>query len=393
MSRARDERGTILVLVGLALIVLLAFSAFVIDYGVLWVSRGQAQNAADAAANAAAVGRAYGDFGDKSDTGPAKRNALSVAATHRVWGQAPTVTAADVTFPLCPDDNSDACVRVDVYRNALPTFFARLVGVTTQSVKATATAKAGYGNAVDCIKPFAVADKWFEHNPVDADWAADSTYYKYDKFGNLLPVGPYDEYVPPTPTTLGSGFHPFELNGDRSDDYGRPFTLKMGSPSDPDQISSGWFMPLALPGSVGGADYEWNITNCYATPTLIGGSVSTETEPGNMIGPTKHGINALIAKDPGASWDEPSGTVVGSAFVVSPRIVPIPLISVEEYYVNAKSGRTDVTIVNILGFFVKQMNGNDVEGYLCAIPGKNVSNVSGGVGNGSSFLRTVQLVR
>ena len=56
--------------VGLALIALLAFSAFVIDYGVLWVSRGQAQNAADAAALAGAVALSYDDPNDRSDAGP-----------------------------------------------------------------------------------------------------------------------------------------------------------------------------------------------------------------------------------------------------------------------------------------------------------------------------------
>ncbi len=37
-----------LVQVAIALVGLIAFSAFVIDYGVMWVARRQAQNAADA---------------------------------------------------------------------------------------------------------------------------------------------------------------------------------------------------------------------------------------------------------------------------------------------------------------------------------------------------------
>ena len=48
-------RGAIMIHVAFALLALLAFSAFVVDMGVMWVSRRQAQNAADAGALAGAV--------------------------------------------------------------------------------------------------------------------------------------------------------------------------------------------------------------------------------------------------------------------------------------------------------------------------------------------------
>ena len=41
---ARNERGAVLIQVAVALLALLALSSFVFDYGVMWVSRGQAQN-------------------------------------------------------------------------------------------------------------------------------------------------------------------------------------------------------------------------------------------------------------------------------------------------------------------------------------------------------------
>ena len=44
------ERGAVLVHVAVTLVGLVAFSALTIDYGVLWTSRRQAQNAADAGA-------------------------------------------------------------------------------------------------------------------------------------------------------------------------------------------------------------------------------------------------------------------------------------------------------------------------------------------------------
>ncbi|MGH9197813.1 MAG: pilus assembly protein TadG-related protein, partial [Acidimicrobiia bacterium] len=48
----------------MGLLAVTAFSAFVVDYGVLWVGRRQAQNAADAAARAGAVSLAFDDATD-----------------------------------------------------------------------------------------------------------------------------------------------------------------------------------------------------------------------------------------------------------------------------------------------------------------------------------------
>ena len=50
LRRWRDERGAVLVQTAVAAIGLLAVGSLTMDYGVLWVARGQAQNAADAGA-------------------------------------------------------------------------------------------------------------------------------------------------------------------------------------------------------------------------------------------------------------------------------------------------------------------------------------------------------
>jgi hypothetical protein len=54
----------VFVQVGLAAFVLMAFNVFVLDYGMMWIARGQAQNAADAGALAGALARGYDDFED-----------------------------------------------------------------------------------------------------------------------------------------------------------------------------------------------------------------------------------------------------------------------------------------------------------------------------------------
>ena len=60
LSHANE--GAVIVQAAIAMVVLLGFSAFVVDYGVLWLSREQAQNAADAGAIAGAIARAYDDL-------------------------------------------------------------------------------------------------------------------------------------------------------------------------------------------------------------------------------------------------------------------------------------------------------------------------------------------
>ena len=71
----------------MALLVLFGFATFVVDYGVLWVGRHQAQNAADAGAIAGAIARAYDDFDDPSDRGgDGCQSRRQVAGANLVWG-------------------------------------------------------------------------------------------------------------------------------------------------------------------------------------------------------------------------------------------------------------------------------------------------------------------
>ena len=123
----RSNRGAILLNVAIGLMVFIGVTAFVVDYGVMWVGRGQAQNAADAGALAGAVAMAFDANGwtDRTPTGPARASALRMAQVHSIWGQPPNVDVnTDVFFTglpaaMCPADANGRtpCIRVDVYRN------------------------------------------------------------------------------------------------------------------------------------------------------------------------------------------------------------------------------------------------------------------------------------
>jgi hypothetical protein len=434
-----------LVQVAVAMIVLIGFTAFVADYGLMWVARRQAQNAADAGALAGAIALGFDDFADRSATGPAKQSARNIAVGNVVAAQAPKVDInTDVyfyeddptKFPAECADNT--CIRVDVYRNLeggnpLPVWFGQLIGLVNQGVRATAIARAAYGNASDCLKPWAVVDRWEEHwdgGPVTFppnSWDNDDTYDRYDKDGNLDPTyttpdvytPPYVEYTDPdgdgveTPdwsTYLpGSGFHPYEFTSgtpEQTDDYGMQMFLKQGDAGDWN-FGAGWFMRLNLapfdtdedgtPCTGQGAKcYEQQLAGCVGITYKIGDELEIDNANGSATGPTRDGVQAIIDKDPNAKWDPGSKTVVDSCCAVSPRIVAIPMVNPDELMATFKNGNRTVPISNIAGFFVEGIQGNgtnqQVFGRLMTIPGLITAGSEEGEAP-STFMINISLIR
>ena len=86
-GKRENERGAMLVHVALAILALMAFSAFSIDYGVFWLSRRQAQNSADAGALAGAIALAFENPG-QADGDPAKQGAFAATQRNLVFGDA-----------------------------------------------------------------------------------------------------------------------------------------------------------------------------------------------------------------------------------------------------------------------------------------------------------------
>jgi Flp pilus assembly protein TadG len=442
------ERGAVLVQVAIATIGLLAFSALAVDFGIKWIARAQAQNAADAGALAGALALSFDDPDDFTDTGPAKQSALQYALANWVWGEAPDVNVTtDITFPPCPD-GTDTCIRVDVYRNqqrgnALPTFFARFVGVMDQGVRATATAQVLTGNATDCLKPWAVVDRWDEFtapeppdvmDSPDPDFNPQSTYDRYsDGQGNDPPQEP-DLYVPPTQDSPGTGF---TVTGN----YGTQYAIKTGA-SGSDAVSSGWSRSIDLPrvdsGNLGGNAYGANITSCNGFPTAIASpetvcpsdssQIATHEEKvfwasrgcvrvqtGVIQGQTRDGIEQIFNRDPYARWNpslnDGQGGIENSAQSPSNRIVPIAVMDIDRYLAADPSGSGGVVkIVNILGFFIEGIgdvdrngniifdpanpmphNGQAVIGRLMTMPGMALGN--GNIDEDASFLMNIILVR
>ena len=99
------------------------------------------------------------------------------------------VQPADVTFPVGPGGEANR-VKVRVFRtsarsNPLSTFIFSVFGMDEADIWAEATAEAAPANAMRCVKPFTIPDRWVEHS--DPPWTPDSTFDRYDNHGNLLP--------------------------------------------------------------------------------------------------------------------------------------------------------------------------------------------------------------
>jgi hypothetical protein len=435
-SKLSGQRGAVLIHVAIALFGLMAFSAFAVDYGIMWVSRSQVQTAADAGALSGALSLAF-DSG--TDFAGAKAKAQAVAQQNLVFGGIPDVTLADITFPVCPPGTPgvpDTCVKVDAFRNQrtggspLPTFFGQMVGRVNQGVVATATAQIVTGTQTDCLKPWAVLDRWDEFDGTEPDYPNDtdfqpgtSTFDRYSDGQGQSPAQENDTYIPPGPSTNGTGFR-------LPQDEGARFAVKTDSNSN-STVSSGWFRAIRIPrldGQTGGNVYRDNITTCgglpngYWTPgasancpTNIGNADAAywatqgcyATEPGNMVGPTGQGIADLVARDPSASYVPGTG-IVGSSFspsTSSPRVVPIGLIDINDFLAQDPNGANGVLkIVNIYGFFIEGMGVVNADGSMTlqnggkAVIGRimTVPSIGGGVSSlpaSSSFLRKVILVR
>ena len=353
-----DERGMSLVFVSVGFMSFMVATTLAIDVGMFMTARNQAQNSADAAALAGAVALVRNSFTDRSPAGPVVRSAILTAQQNRIIGEEASVTTADVTFPAAPSGQLNR-VRVQVYRttgreNAVPTLLGSFFGVPSVDITAAATAEAAPANAMTCVKPFMIPDKWTERQT--PEWDPDDTYDKYDKNGKT-PLANPDQYIPSGPSYTGYTY---------SKDVGKELVLRAATGNN---INPSFYFSWKMPNDVGGDFFRENIANCNQARIIRGATIIQE--PGAMEGPTIQGIEDLIAKDPNAYWDDGCKCVKGSLFPgQSPRTFPIPLYD-PEYYADGKAhGRdADFKIANFLGFFVVRVQGNGIYGRITRITG------------------------
>ncbi|MEO6236348.1 MAG: pilus assembly protein TadG-related protein [Vicinamibacterales bacterium] len=375
----KDESGFSLVFVAVGMMGFVAVSMLAIDVGMIMTARSQAQNSADASALAGATALVFNDWDDRTATGPAVMNALSAGRANKVMDAQVSVTVPDIEFP---NDAAGQPTRVKstVYRDAsrgnpVSTLVAQYFGIKTANITATATAEASPANAMTCVKPFNIPDRWIEKQTPPFD--PNDPFDYLDSKGK--PIANPDVYIGPEDAANYTGYNPER-------DAGTRVILKADNGT---KINPSFYYPYAMPGSTGASDYANNITNCNTN--VMGFGDPYPSEPGNMVGPTATGMDGLIARDPSARWDDYTNRVVSSMHP-SPRVVAIPLFD-PVYYETGKAGgrNASLKLVNYLGFFIEQMQGATVVGRITPIAG--LRRGTGGPAPAAAFPKSIRLVQ
>ena len=342
-----------------ALLCLVAFSALVVDYGVLWAARSQAQTSADAGALAGAqsVGRGM-------PAATSRLTASNVARESPVWGE--TTSPADVIVSNLPHPcpasagGGNSCIRVDVMRgaqddaavphtNTLPVFFATMLGINDQGVRATATAQAAGANSINCVKPWAVADKWIDS----------SGPTPWDQWDAWEPAAGDVYRAPLKPETNPTGF---SLANDR----GMQMALKAGTVGT---WSAGWTQELDF-GCLGSDCYREAIATCPSWIPTVGLWAGQRCEsPGDHNPNLDASPQRQACRKDRLAWASMtcspstrglSGTPApGLCRRPTPKVrasVPIVIFHTNDYAASGCSGTNCVVkVVNVMGFFVEGM--------------------------------------
>jgi hypothetical protein len=280
------ERGATLIMVALSLAVLLGISALAIDLAAFYVARNEAQRAADAAALAGAkvfVETSCISLGTCSNStlqGQATQRAETIGAQNTVFGQAANIQNSDVTFDF--SSSQDPRITVTVQRtvargNAVPTFFARILGKRTVDIGAIATAEAynpsGTSNpptfCTGCVRP------WFVPNCDPNNTSPANSKCAPASNGNNTPA----YFVDPTNRNAIANAKCVTQGGP----IGEYFPIKVNTvPSQYGPVDFG----------AGANSYRTGIETCNTGQFKCGDTFAVKT--GNTVGPTKQGVQTLL---------------------------------------------------------------------------------------------------
>lgn len=371
----KGEQGSILVWAAVGLGVLIAFAGLATDIPYLYVAQHQAQTAADAGALAGAYTLFIWNNQDK-----AMADTKAFAGKTPIMGQFLTAAQVDAFAESSTGGTIDQvrCVtHRDVARgNPMPLFMLPVLqlfgkgrataassGWDAANVSATATARVVNMCSSNCFKPWSLPDRW---NDVNGNGTFDSGTDIYN------------------PLTTGYRY---------PDDNGRQVTLKIGSAGNtivPSIFLAIDYPPVNRGNPITGADaYNENIMSCLPS-SFVGVGDEIQLEPGNMVGPTRAGVQALIDLDPTAFWDTscgpPGGCLRSPLGTDSPRLIRIPFFDPRN---PPNPGRGTLFVSNMAGFFLEALQSNDVIGrytWMFSQAGTADSNCGG-------FLKSVQLVQ
>jgi Flp pilus assembly protein TadG len=368
-----NQKGFVLVVVAILLIVLIGFVALGVDTGALYSARTSAQEVADAAALAGA----FTYIKEPKNANPAAlatNDALLVATNNSVMGK--PVTAGDVTVT---PDVANRRVTVEV-RSAQPTYFARAIWGDTANIATTATAEAAENSsAASCVKPWFIPNTIFMTNPVCTGQC-----------------NPNQLLVNPVPD--GDGKYHVTTFGENQ--QGQSFRLKPQNPHD--AIAPGQFYAIDIPNDLNGDDYRNNIETC--TNALVRCHQTYSVLTGNRVGPTKLGVADLIGDpprftyvSPGHYQTYPTGPIVDISenVVVAPIWDPCALTGFCPAGDFPNGTMVELKVIGFAIIFLKGIDGDDVEAVLLGVSacGATGNGDDPGQGGGTVLSFPLRLVR
>jgi hypothetical protein len=436
-------------MVAVGIFAFLGVCALAIDLAVLYVTRNEAQRAADAAALAGA--KAFVDSGFVA--GVATQSAGQTAATHAavavgnqslVGGQNPAI-GTNFSTSCPPAADSDGCFdfsitgnpritvvvqRTAARKNAMPTFFAKVFGVRSADIVAEATAEAynpgssstGPTLCVACLKPFLVPNCDPNPNPNYSRPPESVCPQIIDNNNNKTAQAYFVDPNTGLPTNPGK----FSTGA-----IGEPWTLRSIAGS-----TSQWYQ-LQLGCSSGddnsGRGFTACTTGCATAKFACGASLTTlngdneneDDDEGGGGGPTDRAIDTLIhAKADGlgngqdtitinsdGTWtitggsNNPNPALVGKTVTNSDSLVTVPIFNGDPSQIQREGGST-VKIVGFMQMFIQSVKRNgtsvDITAVILSVTGcgsrTGTCGTSGGgsgggtVGSGGSFI-PIRLVR
>lgn len=237
ISRMRQSRGQIAVIITLVMATVLGAVALGTDVAVLYYNWVQLQKAADSAVLA----------GANYLTGDLTTNSNYVIQVTDQYAEQNGIKPAEIVSTTVAPDNKSVSIVVS---RTVPYFFARVLGLVNGGVTARATAG---------INATAVPT-------------------------GILPIG-LD--CPSADATVNNcGYPTYDPNSTSNQ------TVQLKLPPG-GQVGAGNWEPLALGGS-GGATLRSNITYGYQSPTPLDSWISATTQPGELVGPVTQGFSARM---------------------------------------------------------------------------------------------------
>ena len=361
---SKKDAGSVLFMTAVIMVGLLGISAFAIDLVSFYLARAEAQRAADAAALAGA--KVFADSsctgttaGCSGEEGTATQQAQYVGNQNYIGGQAVSIQSSDVTFSYPAVTEPQITV---VVKRSVPTFFAKIFGIQTSNISATATAEAYAGGptpvGVTCLKPFLMPNCDPNHRSTTGNPNCPD--------GTIGGVQAYDGYffAPGTTDLQYPGTYPTGI-------IGESWTLHSNA------APSQWYLVgfNGAPPSSGSALRD-HIAEC--TPLTLSCGATLTTANGNMVGPVDQGIDALInangdglnngqdsicapTTSPACSTppftitggnNNPNPDLIGKTFTdyASPSVVTVPVYDGH----TLTAGGSTVQIMGYLQVFVQQ---------------------------------------